>query len=297
LILDLLSTVRRGAMPVGCLVEAGGLFGLAPNNVRVSLSKLVTEGRVVRDERGQYRLGAAAAAASDRLRPWRRLEEQQRPWNGEWLAVHALRRGRGAERRRRDRALALMGFRALEPGLCVRPDNLRVGIAGVRGYLASQLSPLDPLDPLDAGAPEDGADPPGPLVYCMRDLDRATEARARGLWDADALTEQYRAWSDALDESRARLAQMSTDEAMVETFLVGRGAVRFLHLDPLLPVEIIDPAARAELVASARAYDELGRARWAPFLSRHGVPNFGSRDGWRAPLGGAPETTLQEIQP
>ena len=50
LILDLLTTVRRGAMPVRALVEAGELFGFAANNTRVSLSKLTSEGRVDRVE-------------------------------------------------------------------------------------------------------------------------------------------------------------------------------------------------------------------------------------------------------
>jgi phenylacetic acid degradation operon negative regulatory protein len=280
LILDLLSTVRRGAMPVGCLVEAGALFGFAPNNLRVSLSKLHADGRVVRDERGQYRLGAAAAALSDRLRPWRRLEDQQRAWKGTWLAVYSPRAGRAAERRRRERALALMGFREFGPLLSIRPDNLRLGVEGVRRYFAS--------------LPEPAFEPP--LVYGIHDLDPAADLRARSLWDADALSQSYRSFTARLRESTDRVAALSTDEAMVETFLVGAGAVRFLHLDPLLPVEILDPKPRETLVAATREYDELGRSLWAPFLARHHVPNFGSRGGWRAPLGALPETALQEIQ-
>ena len=40
LILDLLSTLRRGTMPVRALVEAGALLGIAENNIRVSLARL-----------------------------------------------------------------------------------------------------------------------------------------------------------------------------------------------------------------------------------------------------------------
>ena len=58
LILDLLSTLRPGsAMPVGALVEAGSLFGLSGNNVRVSIARLLAGGQIARDERGHYRLG------------------------------------------------------------------------------------------------------------------------------------------------------------------------------------------------------------------------------------------------
>ena len=62
LILDLLSTLRGGAMPVRALVAAGNLFGLAENSIRVDLARLVARGIVERNERGQYRMTARAEA-------------------------------------------------------------------------------------------------------------------------------------------------------------------------------------------------------------------------------------------
>jgi phenylacetic acid degradation operon negative regulatory protein len=269
LILDLLTTVRVGAMPVRALVEAAALFGFAANNVRVSLSKLTADGRVARDRRGRYRLAAAEAALSEQLRGWRRLEERHRAWRGQWVAFHSARLGRGAVRASRERALALLGFRELERGLQLRPDNLRGGVAGVRARLT-------------ALAPADGR---GPLVYGVRSLDPDADRRARALWDVAALADGYREWLERLAHSRARLAGLATEAAMVETFVVGGQAVRQLNLDPLLPVPILDPAPRRALVAAAREYDELGRRLWSGFLARHGVPNFGARHGWHAPLG------------
>lgn len=280
LILDLLTTVRRGAMPVRALIEAGALFGLAENNVRVSLSKLCAEGRVARDERGRYRLGAAAAELSKTLRGWRRGDDRLRSWRGDWIAVHSVRLGRGARRRRRERALALLGARELEPGLALRPDNLRGGVGALRRDFV-------------ALAGDDAADA---LVYGVRDLEPATERRARDLWDADALARSYRESQRRLEASRARVEGLAIDHAMVETFVVGAAVVRQLQLDPLLPAEILDPTPRRELVEATRGYDELGRSLWADFLTRHGVPNFGSRRGWRASLGEVPSATLKEMQ-
>ena len=68
-ILDLLSTLRSGSMPVAALVEAGGLFGIAENNVRVALTRMRSSGQVERDARGRYRLGAAAGPASSDSAP------------------------------------------------------------------------------------------------------------------------------------------------------------------------------------------------------------------------------------
>ena len=50
LILDLLSTLRRGTMPVRALVEAGALLGIEENNIRVSLARLYASHRIERDE-------------------------------------------------------------------------------------------------------------------------------------------------------------------------------------------------------------------------------------------------------
>ena len=55
--LDLLSTLPRGAMPVRALVAAGDLFGISENSVRVTLARLLADRLVARDDRGAYRLG------------------------------------------------------------------------------------------------------------------------------------------------------------------------------------------------------------------------------------------------
>jgi phenylacetic acid degradation operon negative regulatory protein len=263
LILDLISTLRRGAMPVAALVEAGGLFGFEENNVRVTLSKLHAAGRVERDERGSYRLGEAAAGLADALRGWRRLERECRTWRGEWVGAHLPRRGRGRERRLRERALAVLGFRELEAGLHVRPDNLVGGVDGVRERFAAIAGEA-------------------PLVLGLRDLDPEADARARGLWDVEALVGGYRALAASLEASLARLPGLSEEETRVETFLVGGRVVRRLVVDPRLPAPILDPAPRRELVRAMRAYDEVGRRAWAPFLAAHGVTRSQSSRSGRA---------------
>jgi phenylacetic acid degradation operon negative regulatory protein len=162
-----------------------------------------------------------------------------------------------------------LGFRELERGLQLRPDNLPGGVAGVRSRFVS-LAPA-------AGR--------GLLVYGVHSLDPDADSRARALWDATALLARTGAWLERLERSRRRLGKLTTEAAMVETFRVGGAAVRELHLAPLLPSEILDPTPRHALVAATRAYDELGRRLWADFLARHGVPNWGSRHAWHAPLG------------
>lgn len=240
-------------MPVRALVEAASLFEIAEGSVRVALTRLLAEGLVERDERGQYRLGAAAEPVRARVATWRDLGAQLRPWSGAWIGVLDARAGTRAAQRAGERALRMLGFRALTKSLAVRPDNLAGGVARVRDELAALgLAP-------------------GGTVCELRALDDVTEARARRLWDADALVAGYRRHVRAIEASTQRLRARSDERAMVESFRVGGAALRALATDPLLPEPIVPAPERDALVAAMRGYDALGRARWSAFLSRHGV--------------------------
>lgn len=268
LILDLLSTLRRGTMPVAALVEAGALFGIPGNAVRVALARLLATGQVARDERGRYRLGAGAEPVERRVRSWREVDRATRPWDGAWLAVHqGASRGerRRADGRGRERALRLLGLRVLQPGLAIRPDNLRAGVHQVREELYGLGLPA------------------GDLVVELRGFDPAAEARARRLWDAAALRRGYRQRLRELAAGEQRVQKLPIEQAMVESFLLGRSIIRDLVLDPLLPDAICPGDERQALVDALRRYDRLGRTAWAGFLARFDVPHVGM------PLDGAHE--------
>lgn len=256
LVLDLLSSLRGDSMPVGGLVAAGRLLDIAENSVRVAVARLLAGGQIERDERGLYRLGAAAAAVDRRIRSWRQLDEQTRRWNGDWVGVHAgPDRLSRAERRSRERALRWLGFESLAPGLAVRPDNLRTGTR----ELAAELRHLG-LEP-DA------------LVFRLGQLETSADARARRLWDVDGLAARYAASLSELARSEARLPGLAADEAMVESFLLGGRVIRELVLDPLLPSAILPTDGRRALVSALRRYDRAGRRCWARFMERFGAPH------------------------
>jgi phenylacetic acid degradation operon negative regulatory protein len=253
LILDLLSTLRRGSFPVGALVAAGGFFGLEEGAVRVALARLLEAGRVERAGRGRYRLGAEAAAVRGRAFAWRRAGERTRPWDGGWVGVAGPVGDDRSGRERAERALRLVGFRELVRGLRVRPDNLAGGVSAVRDTLQG------------LGLPS-----PTPVVR-LDDLDAATALRARGLWDAQALRRRWRTLRASLERSERRLPRLAAPAARVESFLVGGRALREVALDPLLPEAIVPAGEREALVSAMRRYDRIGRACWAPFLEEHGV--------------------------
>jgi phenylacetic acid degradation operon negative regulatory protein len=272
LTLDLLSTLSGGTMPVGALIEAADLFGIQENALRVALARLLAAGQVERDERGRYRLGAQAQPIDRRVTSWRRIVERARPWDGDWLAVHTAGLApRPAERqlRRRARALRFLGFETLASGLALRPNNLRGALDAVR----DELRVLG----LEAGA----------LVFELRALDPATDARARGLWDVTALCGAYRQSLADLAASERALQVASEPQAMVESFLLGGRVIRQLVLDPLLPEPIVPTAERDALVEAMRRYDRLGRACWAGFRDRHGLTGRRAPADTRIPDGAA----------
>lgn len=274
LILDLLGTVGRNSAPVRALLEAGELFGIGGNRLRVALARLCSQGFVERDVRGRYRLGESAQAVNEEIRAWPRIEERLRDWDGGWVAVHTARLAIASSRVRRDRAraCALLGFRASDAGLELRPDNLGGGVATLRRRLAAL-----------------GVEAPG-LVFGIRQLDPESDAATRQLFDAEGSIEGYRSTRAVLAASAARLFDIPRAQAMAESFRLGGTAIRRLVLDPLLPDEIVPGAERRRLIESMRRYDRLGREIWSGWL---GEPRA---DTLPLPAGVAPAPRLATLE-
>ena len=252
LIVDLLSTVPKSSMPVSALVAAGQLFDISENNVRVTLARLRASGMIDQDDRGQYRLAAAAAPVGKQVLSWRNIDQRLRPWDGGWIGVHtaAVRRSERRTHRHAGRALRFLGFETFDASLHLRPDNLAGGVDAVRG----QLHELG----LDAKA----------LVFGLHDLDSDAEQRARHLWDTAKLRDGYRTALAAITKSERRLPELPAHAAMVESFLLGGRVLRQIVLDPLLPEPLVSANDRSALVDAMARYDRAGRACWYSFLKQ-----------------------------
>ena len=252
LILDLLSTAPKSALPVGALVAAGQLFGISENNARVTLARLRAAALVDQDERGRYRLAEEAAPVGKHVTAWRTTEQRVRAWDGGWIGVHtaAVQRSERRAHRHGGRALRFLGFEHFDSGLHLRPDNLAGGVASVR----LRLYELG----LDTKA----------LVCGIRDLDEQAERRARRLWDVAALRAGYRSSLAALRKSEQRLGDLPSHAALAESFVLGGGVIRQIILDPLLPEPLVPADERAALVDAMGRYDRAGRACWSSFLKQ-----------------------------
>lgn len=246
LILKLLLVAEGEAMSVREAVAACGLFGIRENSVRVALVRLASAGMVEAAGRGIYRLGPNAAGLAQDVRTWPQAESRVQAWSGAWIAVHCGNLGRSdrAVLRQRDRALNLLGFRELDRGLFLRPDNLVGGVAAVRERLYK------------LGLEREAA------VFVLAELDAGREQQARTLWDGEALNESYRRTRQQLEEWLARSESLELEVAARESFLMGHKAIRQVVFDPLLPDPLVNVAERRAFVESVLRYDHAGHVIW-----------------------------------
>jgi phenylacetic acid degradation operon negative regulatory protein len=214
--------------------------------------------------RGAYRLGPNAAELADDVSTWRAAESRVCAWSGAWIVVHcgALGRSDRSALGRRDRALALLGFRELDRGLFVRPDNFTGGVVAVR----ERLHKLG----LDAAA----------AVFLATAFDAAREARARALWDGRALTQSYRQTRQQLEKWLQHASALEPEVAARESFLLGSSAIRQLVFDPLLPDPLVDTAERRAFVDTVLRFDAAGHVIWRRLRL---IPAAGDAVGAAAP--------------
>lgn len=238
--------IGHPVVPVRMLIDACGIFSFSANTVRVTLVKMRSDGVVESPERGAYRLGAKQRQLSQRVMGWRNVADRMVEWDRSWVGVYVghLSRSDRAALGRRTRALRLLGFRELEDGLFIRPNNLEGGVSGVRATLERL-----------------GVEP---SAVCARieELSGHDTARALGLWDAEATMTGYRELREQLERSLRARKDQPLVEAVREAFLLGREVIRSVTLDPLLPAEMAPTEERDRLIDAMKKYDETGRVLW-----------------------------------
>jgi phenylacetic acid degradation operon negative regulatory protein len=193
-------------LPARALVALAEQFSIRAGTIRTSLSRMVEAGDLVADD-GRYRLTGRLVARQ------REQDEGQRapdtPWDGSWITaiVHSDRRT-VAERRAFRSSMLGSRMAELRPDIWLRPANT--------------AGPLRSADVILTRGPLDYDDVPG-LVARLWPL---AEIDAQAIRIANALT-QHRPLID--DEH---------DDALATTFAISAAAVRFLRVEPQLPVEL-----------------------------------------------------------
>ncbi|THU05061.1 PaaX family transcriptional regulator [Lampropedia puyangensis] len=250
LILDMLSAIDKPLSSYD-ICRAGTLMDISETAMRVSLTRLSSQGKIHRGERGQYSLVRKNRPLPQTVDQWKHKHLNARPWrNGDWLAVHngLVTKEDRTQWRHHLLALSLCGFAELRPHLFIRPNNLRGGIsAQVRRLRQLGMAP-------DA------------VPFRLTQLETAFEEQARRLWNVDAMATVDQQYLDALEQSQAQLFNMPLDLAVRETMLLGRAAIAHLVRDPVLPAQLMPVQARERLFQLTSAYQEQAQKLWFAWL-------------------------------
>ena len=252
LILDLMLAAGDRPMPVRDVILAGSLFEISENHLRVTLARLSAGGFVEPAGRGAYRLGPSGTDVATDVATWRTVEARLRPWQeGCYVAVHsgALGRSDRVALRQNERALHMLGFRPLERGLHLRPDNIEHDVDAVR----QRLHKLG----LDQQA----------IVFGASVLGAEHEARVHHLWDEEELTLGYQALRTQLAQWLTGADALALDVAARESFVLGGNAIHQLVFDPLLPEPFVDTKERHAFIEMVRHFDDRGRVIWNRFFA------------------------------
>ncbi|TYB48850.1 PaaX family transcriptional regulator C-terminal domain-containing protein [Actinomadura chibensis] len=220
-----------GTVDCGDLYAVAGLLGMTDQQVRLSIKRLVTDGRFVQEGRGRKALLRATAETRRRIEPdvefVRLMYRQDRgdaPWDGTWH---------------------LAGFAIPEPARAAR-DALRetivyLGGAPVQGGL--YVSPNAWEDLVEAEAARLGVQDHTTLLT-SRDLrvgpERDARALARALWPLDEIAERHTRLAGVAAEHLSRLrAGPPERERLTITIELAAEFTQAMEPDPLLPPELL----------------------------------------------------------
>lgn len=202
---------RGLTLPVGALVKAGELFGIADGTMRVALSRMVAAGELVA-EPGRCRLAGRLVERSAVQEAGRRPAPL--PWRGGWqMAVVTAERRAAPDRARLRRAMGQLHLSEWREGVWVRPDN---------------LGPPDRL-------PEAARLVADQCTWLVARLDPGSDAQLAGqLWDLEAWVARAGQLQHGMAITQPPLEAGDTS-ALRDCFLLAAAVVRHLAADPLLP--------------------------------------------------------------
>jgi phenylacetic acid degradation operon negative regulatory protein len=226
--------VRTAALEV-----AAAQVGIDANHVRVALSRLRAQGKVVSEQRGLYRLSERVKTQQTALGSWRNRLQRLRAWDGAYLMALTswLPKSDRKAARRRGRALTRLGFQEHRPGIALRPANLDLSLQEAKSLLQRL-----------------GFDEEGELVLAA-ELDFEPRAYWKSLM-------KYGDHARTLRDGQLELQRRPSPEAAVVAFRVANDLIREAIRDPLLPDAWVDAEGRRDFWSALVEYDRYGRTLW-----------------------------------
>lgn len=246
LILDLLLVGNGIPISAKEAVAACDVFDLAEVSARVALTRLLADGLIKSVSRGIYQLGPNAVEVAAEVGTWRNINHRIKEWRGDYITIHSSSLGRTDRTAlsRRERAFKLLGFKELEKGLHIRPNNIKANLSEIRNRLKSLG--------LESEA----------IVCISSNFEENVERHIQSLWDSQSLIDSYKKRTNQIQEWMKNADQLPLKTAAQESLLLGRAAIQQVIYDPMLPAQMFDVAQRDEFIKTVIMYDQVGDEIW-----------------------------------
>lgn len=249
LIVDLLLGLQGRAISIKQIIIAAKLFEISENSIRVAVTRLSSDNVIEAIERGVYQFTTQSHEWADVMLNRKNGIKQTKQWNHQFLAVFTGELGRvdRTALNRRERALRHFGFKELEQGIYIRPDNLAISFDDIFSELKAKG--------LEAGA----------KICQINHFDTTTLANLPVLWSTSTLNQNYEKYSQMIQAWLSSVDQLDLDTATRESLLLGRQTISLVMNDPLLPEDYVDVELREQFVASVQQLDQTGLELWRRF--------------------------------
>lgn len=252
-IIDLLLASGGQTLSIKQLVSAAHILNISENNTRVAVTRLCQEKMIESVARGQYKLTTNAERWGSIIIHRNHGLRRTKAWNQHYLAVLTTHLGRTDRTalNRREKILKHTGFRELETGFFVRPDNLNLTLDELKKELTQQ-----------------GLESAATLMQVAQ-FDAATQTRTSTLWDTQKLNQRYEKYSLQLKQWLAHAQNMNPLDLARESFLLGRETIALMLTDPLLPSPLVDTARREDFFQAVLQLDQIGQQTWRQLNQDH----------------------------
>ncbi|WP_151827964.1 PaaX family transcriptional regulator C-terminal domain-containing protein [Acinetobacter oleivorans] len=246
LIIDLFLSSAYSQLTIKQILIAAKLFNMSDNGIRVATTRLLNEGMIESVERGIYQLSPSTKDWAKVILNRKNGIKQTKEWQQNYLAVFTGTLGRidRTALKKREHALHQFGFRELETGIYIRPDNLAYSFEKTCEELV--------LTGLENEA----------KISIIQKFDSKTVSLIPSLWDTKQLEENYEMYSQDIQEWLLNYKNLSLKEAATQALLLGRETITLLMNDPLLPPPFVNEHARNQFAQNVQQLDSIGQKLW-----------------------------------
>lgn len=252
-ILDLMGVCHPNVVSFKQIGLLATVFAFSENNIRVALTRLVSQGWIENSQRGQYGLSEKGQARLNFSERWQANELRLNKWNGSWLGCHLPKGGQRTVRKHSLNALAWYGFQEGLDQLWVRPNNLKLTASELRHELERLGLELDAQ------------------IFTLQAESHDLEAVWLASWPTEQLNHIYAALTDRLSKKLPDLTTIPPKLSLKDTCILGGEVIHYLAKDPQLPDEIHDRKQYDVLKKTMMQFDACGRKIWRQELNKLGV--------------------------